>query len=298
VYDLNTYRDGSLPAIQQEIHLSDLQILRCSYWALRSWNHTSLCSPYWRLYWNRQPGATVVWRNQDHPLQPDRLVLIAPNTPFTSRLGEGSGLDHQTNIMVGLPYRQERIPPDAGLVCHLFVHFTLGVPYDTISPRITEVLVTQDALGLVNTVTRALSAHRRLFDHRQSFALHALVLFALQSIPDTDWPERQIDPRVLRVLSYIDQHLHRHLRNEDFGRVARMSTNACTRLFKQKTGITPLGYLNQRRIEQASILLHHTDHSIEEIAGRCGFTDRFYFTRVFQKQFGVGPATYRKHRVL
>ena len=57
-------------------------------------------------------------------------------------------------------------------------------------------------------------------------------------------------------------------------------------------------HLKQRRIEKASILLHHTDHSIDEIAELCGFGDRYYFTRVFTRQLGLGPAAYRKRRAL
>jgi AraC-like DNA-binding protein len=34
--------------------------------------------------------------------------------------------------------------------------------------------------------------------------------------------------------------------------------------------------------------------SIEEVAGRCGFRDSFYFSTAFKKQEGIPPREYRK----
>ena len=282
--------------MQQELLMANLQVLRCSYWAVQAWNHTNLSSPYWRLYWNRQPGADVTWGKTTHALGPDRLLLIAPNTPFRSSLGAGTELEGETNVLVGFPHGEGTDGLATGMVSHFFVHFTLGQPSDSIAPSVIDIEVGTETLGLVSTLTDALCVDRHHLDHRQSFALQSLILFALAHVPEKDWPERQVDPRILRVFGYIDEHLDCRMHNEEFGRIARMSPNAFTRLFKQKTGMTPLAYLNQRRIEQACILLHHTDHSIDEIAEQCGFTDRYYFSRVFHKQLDVGPATYRKLR--
>jgi transcriptional regulator GlxA family with amidase domain len=40
--------------------------------------------------------------------------------------------------------------------------------------------------------------------------------------------------------------------------------------------------------------LHHSALSIEQIAERCGFCDRYHFSRVFQKHREMGPATFRR----
>lgn len=295
--NLNIYRDGSLPHVEQRMHQPNVQILRCSYWALQAWNHNNLHSPYWRLYWNRQAGARVIRNEVAHELAPDRLLLIGPNTPFTSRLG-GERWSEESNILVGYPFHERGLPQADDLVGHFFVHFTIGQPYDSIEPCLYELPIGDEVLGEIALLTKALGSNRNQFDHRQSFALQALIHYSLTGVPQSDWPEAQIDARILRTFSYIDEHLSQPLRNEDFGKVANMSANAFTRLFKMKTGITPLAYLNQRRLEKASILLHHSDLTLDDIAEQCGFLDRNYFSRVFQKCFKVGPATYRKNRAV
>ena len=65
--------------------------------------------------------------------------------------------------------------------------------------------------------------------------------------------------------------------------------------FKEEIGMTPLEYLTQIRIEQAkSYLINSNIYSISEIADMCGFSDQYYFSRVFKKTVGVSPRDYRK----
>ena len=65
--------------------------------------------------------------------------------------------------------------------------------------------------------------------------------------------------------------------------------------FKEETGMTPLEYLTQIRIEQAkNHLMNSFIYSISEIAGICGFSDQYYFSKVFKKTTGVSPREFKK----
>ena len=41
-------------------------------------------------------------------------------------------------------------------------------------------------------------------------------------------------------------------------------------------------------------MLRRTGSSVAEIAQNCGFSDQSYFSRLFQRQFGCTPLSYRK----
>jgi YesN/AraC family two-component response regulator len=56
----------------------------------------------------------------------------------------------------------------------------------------------------------------------------------------------------------------------------------------------PLQYINMKKIEKAQILLLTTGLSLLEICEKTGFNNLPYFYRVFQKQSGCTPATYRR----
>lgn len=65
--------------------------------------------------------------------------------------------------------------------------------------------------------------------------------------------------------------------------------------FKEETGMTPLEYLTQIRIEQAKYYLQNSSvYSIGEIANMCGFSDQYYFSRVFKKSLGCSPYDYKR----
>ena len=65
------------------------------------------------------------------------------------------------------------------------------------------------------------------------------------------------------------------------------------RTCRQVTGLTPSGYVNRIRIEHAAHLLRSEEASIEAIAEACGFDNISYFYRLFRRQYGATPRTYR-----
>jgi AraC-like DNA-binding protein len=66
------------------------------------------------------------------------------------------------------------------------------------------------------------------------------------------------------------------------------------RLFHKSFGLSPLAYLNIKRLEYAKSLLRNPRPTIAEVAYQSGFQDPGYFTRQFRKQTGLTPREFRK----
>lgn len=60
--------------------------------------------------------------------------------------------------------------------------------------------------------------------------------------------------------------------------------------------MTPSRYRNACRINVAKELLMKTDLPLRAIAERAGFTDQFYFSKIFKKTTGKSPAQFREER--
>ena len=94
--------------------------------------------------------------------------------------------------------------------------------------------------------------------------------------------------------------IYENLSNHDFDVTEEIQKSGYTtdhfrRCFKNETGTTPLEYITALRINRAKKLLRATPYQpIDSIATGCGFSDEFYFSRVFKKQTGVSPREYRK----
>ncbi|RZJ79680.1 MAG: helix-turn-helix domain-containing protein [Flavobacterium sp.] len=65
------------------------------------------------------------------------------------------------------------------------------------------------------------------------------------------------------------------------------------RRFKQVTGITPIEYLQQTRIEAAKKLLEQTGEQMTEVIFKSGYNDPKAFRKVFKKSVGMTPSQYR-----
>lgn len=68
------------------------------------------------------------------------------------------------------------------------------------------------------------------------------------------------------------------------------------RIFKVSANISPAKYINYLRLEKAKNMLHSSNLTIAEIADSVGFNDQFYFSRLFKKETGLSPVSYRRFR--
>jgi AraC-like DNA-binding protein len=63
--------------------------------------------------------------------------------------------------------------------------------------------------------------------------------------------------------------------------------------FKDLTGMTPIEYLTQIRINEAKFLLSNSPLNVAEISSIVGYDDPLYFSRVFKKVTGISPKNYK-----
>ena len=68
------------------------------------------------------------------------------------------------------------------------------------------------------------------------------------------------------------------------------------RSFKNKTGLSIVEYITQERLNTAKRILKKTDLPVKAVSSMVGYEDYAYFTRVFKKETGESPTTYRSNR--
>ncbi|MFE4249069.1 GlxA family transcriptional regulator [Streptomyces sp. NPDC056910] len=72
-----------------------------------------------------------------------------------------------------------------------------------------------------------------------------------------------------------------------------MSVRTYSRRFREETGLTPIQWLTQRRVDRARELLEQTDHTVDRIATEAGFGTGTSLRQHFQAGLGVSPGAYR-----
>jgi transcriptional regulator GlxA family with amidase domain len=68
------------------------------------------------------------------------------------------------------------------------------------------------------------------------------------------------------------------------------------RAFERTTGLSPLRWLRQLRVERAKELLYASSLSLAQITYECGFSDQPHLTRAFSAATGVSPGAWRRAR--
>jgi AraC family transcriptional regulator, L-rhamnose operon transcriptional activator RhaR len=79
----------------------------------------------------------------------------------------------------------------------------------------------------------------------------------------------------------------------DLAERVHVSPSYLCRLFMRELGISPLHYLERRRLELTAQLLLEGDLSINEIGATAGWTDTNYMARRFRSAQGMSPSRYR-----
>jgi YesN/AraC family two-component response regulator len=134
----------------------------------------------------------------------------------------------------------------------------------------------------------AVVLHKDILSEAELIASLHRSLFGSEALPP------QTSALAKRVIAYLHQNFSRPLARWEIAAGIGVSEDYLSRLFKREMGISPWEYLNRYRVLQAKELLHRSLDSVSEIAGRVGFSDSAYFSRVFRQITGVSPSAYRQ----
>lgn len=102
------------------------------------------------------------------------------------------------------------------------------------------------------------------------------------------------DDRLEKVLKYIHNNIYDDIDIDDLSDLACVTKPYLIRLFQKHFAISPLQYINKKKMEKAQLLLLTEDMTVKEIAYTLGFHDHSYFIRLFKKKLGITPLEYRE----
>ncbi|WKL47389.1 helix-turn-helix domain-containing protein [Flavobacterium pectinovorum] len=102
------------------------------------------------------------------------------------------------------------------------------------------------------------------------------------------------DSLVAMLQQKIESQYHSIEKLEEITKDIPTSARNMTRRFKQVTGIPPIEYLQNIRVESSKKYLEQTQLSISEIIEKTGYNDPKAFRKVFFKMVGMKPIEYRE----
>jgi AraC-like DNA-binding protein len=102
------------------------------------------------------------------------------------------------------------------------------------------------------------------------------------------------DPVVGRALSFLHGDPARGWSLEGLARAVSTSRSALAERFKQLTGLPPMQYLAQWRMQVAASKLAEGNAAVAAVAFDVGYGSEAAFSRAFKKLVGMSPSVWRE----
>lgn len=283
---------GFFPDLQ---HMQNFVILNLGFARTRHrWQGHDISSPFLRLFCVQQGRAVLHFRDRDVETLPGHLYLIPAYEPHSYDCEAGFAFYYLFVFL--LP--QERTS--------LFDRYELPIE---VSANHAARLLFQNYCMLypqLNLPSRSADEflnHRAYRDYVQAFMvmphfermqLRGLAEILLSYFVKHGRERAQLyDSRIAPILEYIQQHLHVPISVEQLADMACLTKSYFIRRFRQVVGITPIQYVQKRKVQHAQKLLLESEKNIGQIAAEVGFADTAYFIRIFKSHIGYTPQEYR-----
>ena len=98
----------------------------------------------------------------------------------------------------------------------------------------------------------------------------------------------------VEIKRYLDSNFREDISLDRLAEIAHLNKYYLAHTFQKEYGVSPITYLNRRRIEESKYMLGNTGYSLAQISELMGFSSPSYFSQCFRKSEGLTPNEYRR----
>ena len=242
----------------------------------KDWLSVLHTHPFTELFFVVKGKGTFLFKDCSYSIEPGDLVMIPPYVEHTEKSSELSRLEYYVVGVDGVSFLDGETSAgpqvfhdfnDCSITSGLFSqmlyearHHTLGS--NSICQKFLEILILR--------ITRK-----------------------YQLIPVSS-SSAKMSKECAQIKEFLDSNYAEHITLDTLTALTHMNKYYLAHSFTKFAGMSPIQYLNSKRLNTACLLLKGTDHSISDIAVSTGFSSQSYFTQIFKKNLGLTPIQYRK----
>ncbi|GAB3356142.1 AraC family transcriptional regulator [Arachidicoccus ginsenosidivorans] len=263
------------------------------------WNYRNVLSPYYRIYYIDDGEGEISDFNQTVKLEPGYLYIIPSFTmcnlsckdklsqyfvQFFEQSSHGISMFSNnrsvlkiqaTDIDIQLFNRLLQINPGRGI-------------NRSDDPKIYEKNIYYDEYQELNN-----SQSQGVYIETQGILMQFLSRFL--NLNKNEKPNEHVIPiKIIESLNYILANLQLDLSVTQLASMVYQNVDHFSRQFKQYTGMRPIAYINEKRIERAQYLMATSRMILSDICDQTGFDNLSYFSNTFKKITGMSPSEYKK----
>lgn len=197
-------------------------------------------------------------------------------------------------IPQGLPHKYKSSVTEPWSI--YWMHFNGGMAtelYDRVGLKVHEANFDEARVNVFDKICTILnnSYSKREMEIMNFKALHFLTSLIYH---------REIDPQAGNVdvignsIAFMKANIGLKIGLKELARQQNISVTYYSKMFRQKTGSSPVNYFNELKVQRSCQEMYFTNKSIKTICAELGFDDQYYFSRLFSKVTGISPSKYKQ----
>lgn len=281
---------GNIP---EHIHLL---LLNVGYLEMNAnWNWKDVYSPFARIYYVTEGEAKIYMGNRTYTLKPNHLYLTPPFVLHTNECN--SCFSHYYVHFYEKAIHKESI----------FDTYDFPVELDATG---LDLQLMQRLLGInpnrqlkqldpslydnMPTFSQYIADNNRMPPHSVIETQGILLQLISKFFEAAKIKSRHTDARVTTCLQYIHENTNKDISIKQLADIACLTEDHLIRIFKKEMNITPLKYIQTKKMEKAQLLLITTEMPVRDIALELSMDNTSYFNRMFKLYMGKTPTQYRE----
>ena len=250
------------------VSIENLRLFECGYAEVdNNWEKIVSTFPYFRIYLVTEGEAKLKLKNSTINLEQGYLYYI-PSFQIVSG-----------NCVNSFKHYYIHFSPNSKATCLL----DLYKPIEKIKFKQSDVILFEE---LLNSFPKN--------DIANSIRKNSIFKYLLAKFYDNAEYHNNDMLRFEKVITYINENIHMHINTSTLASVANLSEAYFSNIFSKTFGISPIKFINQKKMNAAAIMLTEKNLYTKEIAYALGYDNEMYFYRLFKKNFGMTPSQYKK----
>ncbi|KRL98258.1 AraC family transcriptional regulator [Levilactobacillus hammesii] len=230
------------------------------------------------------------------------IIIFCTGGAGTVKVGDATYHLHQYSLIImppGIKHTYYASQDDPWDIYWLHFRGQLADEYVNVSPNkahFIEQLSSEQVNATMRQFWQMIKSFLPGFTYNSVFYVSQVlgVMLATLALGDTDQQtSTHGGSYVDAAIHYIYQHIDEPIKLADVADHLGISTSYLSRKFKEVVNSSVIAFITTIKMKRASHYLQYTNVPIQQVAQRLGYTDSYYFSRVFKKEFGLSPRHFR-----
>lgn len=244
----------------------------------KDWPSVLHTHSFTELFYVAGGEGCIRFLNETYPIAQGDFVIIPPYVEHTELSNAGSPLEYYVLAIEGVGFQEEGKSTCTEILCNFSSNPFITPMFEQILYEIRSQKYGSDAIC------------------QKLLEILIIKIIRSRNLVPVSTSSVKMTKECAQIKDYLDANYGEHITLDTLTRLTHMNKYYMAHSFTKYTGLSPIQYLNERRLETACRLLRETDYSVSDISSTVGFSSQSYFTQIFRKKYGTTPIKYRQSK--